>query len=353
VNSDFDLTITDQHTSLLGSFDYKKELTFETINAAFFAENLFQLTDRFAITPGLRIEYIENRVFGTIDKPIMGVALTVPNTVRNVILTGIGTEYKTTETTNLYANFSRAFRPVTFSELTPSATTDSIDQNLEDASGYNIDFGFRGTFFNALTFDIGAFYLFYDNRIGTITKDGKNLRTNIGASVSQGIESFVELDVLKLAALDKKYGNLKLFSNVAVIDARYTRWDDPDALIDASKDFSGNYVENAPRNINRFGLTYKYNRFSFTYQFNQVSSVFTDALNTEKPNSKATIGKLDGYTLMDISATYLINGKYNIKAGVNNLMNEKYATRRSGGYPGPGILPGNGRTFFVSIGAKF
>jgi Fe(3+) dicitrate transport protein len=353
VNSDFDLTITDQHTSLLGSFEYKKELSFETMNAAFFAENLFQLTDRFAVTPGIRIEYIENRVFGTIDKPIMGVALTVPNAVRNVILTGIGTEYKTTETTNLYANFSQAFRPVTFSELTPSATTDSIDKNLEDASGYNIDFGFRGTFFNALTFDIGAFYLFYDNRIGAITKDGKNLRTSIGASVSQGIESFVELDVLKLAALDKKYGNLKLFSNVAVIDARYTRWDDPDALIDASKDFSGNYVENAPRNINRFGLSYKYNRFSFTYQFNQVSSVFTDALNTEKPNSKATIGKLDGYTLMDISATYLINGKYNIKAGVNNLMNEKYATRRSGGYPGPGILPGNGRTFFVSIGAKF
>ena len=323
------------------------------MNAAFFAENLFQLTDRFAVTPGIRIEYIENRVFGTIDKPIMGVALTIPNTVRNVILTGIGTEYKTTETTNLYANFSQAFRPVTFSELTPSATTDSIDKNLEDASGYNIDFGFRGTSFNALTFDIGAFYLFYDNRIGTITKDGKNLRTNIGASVSQGIESFVELDVLKLASLDKKYGNLKLFSNVALIDARYTRWDDPAALIDASKDFSGNFVENAPRNINRFGLSYKYNRFSFTYQFNQVSSIFTDALNTEKPNSKAITGKLDGYTLMDISATYLINGKYNIKAGVNNLMNEKYATRRSGGYPGPGILPGNGRTFFVSIGAKF
>ena len=156
-----------------------------------------------------------------------------------------------------------------------------------------------------------------------------------------------------LVSLDKKYGNLKLFSNVALIDARYTRWDDPAALIDASKDFSGNFVENVPRNINRFGLSYKYNRFSFTYQFNQVSSIFTDALNTEKPNSKATTGKLVGYTLMDISATYLINGKYNIKAGVNNLMNEKYATRRSGGYPGPGILPGNGRTFFVSIGAKF
>ncbi|MFM7666864.1 MAG: TonB-dependent receptor family protein [Bacteroidota bacterium] len=352
-NSDFDLTIVEQHSSLFGNFDYKKDLTFETNNAAFFAENLFQLTDQLAITPGFRVEYIENRAFGTIDKPITGIALTVPNSVRNVLLAGVGSEFKTTKTTNIYANFSQAFRPVTFSELTPSATTDSIDQNLKDASGYNIDFGFRGSLFEAITFDVGAFYLFYDNRIGTISVNGKNLKTNIGASVSQGIESFIEIDVFKLASLDKKLGNLKLFSNVSFIDARYTRWDDPAALLDTTKDFSGNYVENAPRNINRFGFTYKYNRFSLTYQFNQVGSVFTDALNTEIPNSKATIGKLDDYSLMDISATYLINGKYNIKAGINNLTNEKYATRRSGGYPGPGILPGNGRTFFFSIGAKF
>jgi hypothetical protein len=26
---------------------------------------------------------------------------------------------------------------------------------------------------------------------------------------------------------------------------------------------------------------------------------------------------------------------------------------RAGGYPGPGALPGDGRTFFISVGAKF
>jgi Fe(3+) dicitrate transport protein len=323
------------------------------MNAAIFAENLFQLTDRLSITPGLRFEYIQNRVFGTIDKPLMGIALNVPNTVRNVLLAGIGAEYKTTEATNIYANFSQAFRPVTFSELTPTATTDSINQNLKDATGYNIDFGYRGTLFEAINFDLGAFYLFYDNRIGTISVNGRNLKTNIGSSASKGIESFIELDILKLTNLNTTFGSLTLFTNIAIIDARYIRWDDPAGLVDESKDFTGNYVENAPRNINRFGIAYKRKRFSFSCQYNQVSSIYTDALNTEVANSKATIGKLDGYSLLDISATYLINGKYNIKAGINNLTNEKYATRRSGGYPGPGILPGNARTFFLSIGAKF
>jgi Fe(3+) dicitrate transport protein len=37
---------------------------------------------------------------------------------------------------------------------------------------------------------------------------------------------------------------------------------------------------------------------------------------------------------------------------VNNLLDKNYATRRAGGYPGPGILPGEGRTFYVSLGIK-
>lgn len=353
VHSDFDLEVVSRQTSTLGSFDYRRELNFTTRNGAAFVENMFQLTKRLSVTPGVRLEYINSGAFGTIDRPTIGVPIAVPNQIRTVILAGVGAEYKATKSSNVYANFSQGFRPVTFAEFTPVATTDSIDSNLKDASGYNIDFGYRGTIKEFLTFDVGAFYLFYDNRIGTISVNNRNLRTNIGASVSKGIESFIELDVMRIFTKKSKVGNLKLYANVALIDARYTRWDDPAALIDSTKDFSGNFVENAPRTINRFGLTYKYNRFSLNVQLNQVGEVYTDALNTELPNAKATIGKISGYQVMDLSGTYLINGKYNVKAGINNLTDERYATRRAGGYPGPGLLPANGRTFYFSIGVKF
>jgi len=39
-----------------------------------------------------------------------------------------------------------------------------------------------------------------------------------------------------------------------------------------------------------------------------------------------------------------------LKTGVNNLSNEHYFTRRAGGYPGPGLLPADGRTFFATVG---
>jgi len=352
VNSDFDMSIVQQQSSLNGSFDYKKDQQYGTQNAAFFVENMFQLTKKLSITPGARVEYILSSAKGFIDKPEIGDTLRVANQSRNVVLGGLGAEYNISKNTSFYGNFSQAFRPVTFSELTPGATTDSINQNLRDANGYNIDFGFKGFVLGALNFDLGAFYLFYDNRIGTINVNGKNLKTNIGASVSKGIESFVELDVFSLIK-NTELGSLKLFANVAWIDARYTRWDDPASTLDSTKDFTGNYVENAPRNINRFGLSYKYKRFSATFQLNQVGEVYTDALNTEKSNAKATIGKIEGYKVLDVTCTYFINGKYNAKLGVNNLTNEMYATRRSGGYPGPGLLPGNGRTIYFSIGAKF
>jgi Fe(3+) dicitrate transport protein len=156
-----------------------------------------------------------------------------------------------------------------------------------------------------------------------------------------------------LISLNLKHGQFKVFANIAFIDARYTRWDDPAGQTDPSKDFSGNFVENAPRNINRFGITYKKNGFSLTTQWNQISSVYTDALNTVSPNSKATIGKLDGYHVLDLSVSYLINEQFTLKGGLNNVTNEQYATRRSGGFPGPGILPGSGRTGYLSIAAKF
>lgn len=35
--------------------------------------------------------------------------------------------------------------------------------------------------------------------------------------------------------------------------------------------------------------------------------------------------------------------------GVNNLADAVYFTRRAGGYPGPGAMPADGRTAFVTL----
>lgn len=346
--TDFDLSIT----SLQNQQEFAAHLNFGTQNIAAFAENMFQLTPKLSVTPGIRYEWISNTANGFINTSSTGL-LEMQERNRILILLGIGAEYQVGKTANIYANFSEAYRPVTFSELTPAATTDNIDPNLKDASGYNADLGFRGSLFkNALKFDVGVFQLFYNNRVGTISLNNTPYRTNIGASLSQGVESYIELDVMKLMPQFSNLG-LSVFGNYSYIDARYTRWDNPALVNDPNLTLVGKRVENAPQHMLRTGLTLKYRGFSSCLQYNYVSAVFTDAANSILANASSTTGQLPAYQIIDLNMTYQWAGIYQLRAGVNNLTNATYATRRAGGYPGPGILPGNARTFYLAIGLRF
>jgi Fe(3+) dicitrate transport protein len=103
----------------------------------------------------------------------------------------------------------------------------------------------------------------------------------------------------------------------------------------------------------RTGMTIAFNTFSITGQLSYVDDSYADANNTITPTANAQNGMIPAYSVIDLTAIYKYSAKLNIKAGINNLENNKYFTRRAGGYPGPGALPADGRTFFISVGAKF
>ena len=46
-------------------------------------------------------------------------------------------------------------------------------------------------------------------------------------------------------------------------------------------------------------------------------------------------------------------GNYSINGGVNNLLDKSYFTRRTDEYPGPGIIPAVGRSFYIGFKASF
>jgi Fe(3+) dicitrate transport protein len=355
--SDFDLSIEGR---------FVRDLDFTTENVAVFAENQFKVTDKFSVTPGVRYEYIQNTGEGRFGIS-GGTDIAFPNKTisRSQPLFGLGLEYKF-RTTNIYANITQAFRPVLFSDLTPPAVTDVIDPNLKDASGFNADIGFRGTFKNYLNFDFSIFYLSYNNRIGGIRQFVNNdptqgtfiYRTNLGETVNKGIEGFANLNITRIFDIEKPYGNLDFFASVSFIDSRYTDFrifSTPSApsFTITETNISGNRVENAPRYIHNFGLSWTNNNISATAQYRISGRIFTDANNTTTPSANGVTGILDNYRVFDLSTEYKFLKNYNIRAGINNLFDEEYATRRSSGYPGPGILPGEGRTFYISIGAKF
>ncbi len=213
--------------------------------------------------------------------------------------------------------------------------------------------GYRGKVANYLQFDVSGYYLQYNNRVGTVTvtnpagttPSSYRLITNVGASTSKGIEGYIEFNPVR-AFTKSPVADLILFGSYGYTNAQYSG-NHKDAATKGKK------VENAPEHILRSGITAGYKGLLLTGQVSYVSTTYSDANNTEIPTANAQNGLIPSYTVTDLTATYKFSKGLNVRAGINNVMDERYFTRRAGGYPGPGALPGDGRTFFLSVGAKF
>lgn len=346
-------TGTDYDVTVIG--DFLRDIEFDSKNAAIFVENIFRLNEKLLIIPGIRFEWLEGKASGRNGYSSTGAELRLQDVTRSrsFLLAGIGAEYHLTSGTEFYANYSEAYRPIQFANLQAPPTTDVIDPELKDADGYNVDLGYRGKVKDFLQFDVSGFLLQYNNRVGTVTVTDNSttpastyrLVTNVGASTSKGFEGYVEFNPVK-AMTNQTYFDLMVFGSYGYTDAKYSG-DHKDASTKGKK------VENAPEHIFRGGVSTGYKGFLLTGQFSSTSSFYSDANNTEKVSANGNVGLIPSYSVVDLTASYKFSKNLSVKTGINNLLDERYFTRRAGGYPGPGALPGDGRTFFVTLGAKF
>lgn len=328
---------------------WPENMNFYTTNIAPFLENTFYIGKRLSVTPGIRFEYLstiangywENEAGDSADETVT--AKNQKNT-RTFVLGGIGFQLKINETSNIYANYSQSYRPITYSDLTPFGTIAKIDPKLKDASADNADLGIRGSVKNILNYDISFFYINYKNKISIIEKQNDTttylFRTNVGAAEHKGIETYIELNILDGIIETGKAGKLSVYNSLAYIDARYV-----------SGDFAGKMVEYAPTLIERCGLNYSIKRFALNFQYSYNGKAFSDPSNTNY-SQDALIGLIPAYSVMDLSASYKIK-KFQLKFGVNNLLDKHYFTLRTGEYPGPGIIPSIGRMLYAGLSATF
>lgn len=326
---------------------FPRAIKFVSNNIAGFIENIIRVTDKLYLIPGTRYEWLEGAASGrngiSNGNPILLQNIT---RARSFLLSGIGSEYHLGKSTEFYANISQAYRPIQFANLQAPPSTDIVDPNLKDAKGYNADLGFRGKIKSYVQFDISVFYLKYNDRIGTLTPLGKNYRliTNVGASNSKGFEGYAEFNPIRAFTYSNTMDCI-LYASYSYTDARYSA-NHKDANTKDKK------VENAPANIIRAGISMSVKAFQLSAQISKVGESYSDANNTIQPSVNGNIGLIPSYAITDITSTYKLSKNCSLKAGINNLMNVSYFTRRAGGYPGPGALPADGRNFFITVGAK-
>ncbi len=334
------------------------DFRFPNRNYSAFLENIFVITPNFTLTPGVRYEYISTASEGFFQQisydgagNVVGRLRKEEQRVRNraFVFFGIGASYTPSESMELYANLSQNYRSITFSDLRIVNPNFVVDPNIQDERGYNADLGLRGNYKGLIYYDLTLFYLRYNNQIGLLLKSDQpplfvpyRFRTNIADSRTYGVETMIEADLYGLLFGYTPSTSLSIFSNIAVLDARYINTDEPS--------IRNRKVELVPPITVRAGATARHKAFQTTFQLSYIGEHFTDATNAVR-TATAVNGIIPAYWVMDISARYQFNW-FQVEAGINNLTDNFYFTRRAESYPGPGIIPSDGRSVYLTLGVQ-
>ncbi len=336
---------------------YKNQSNYKypNLNFAVFGENIFRLSQKFSLTPGFRFENIKTQANGfyrRINQDLAGNILldqNIPEQItknRNLILLGIGLSYKPKNRIEFYGNISQNYRSVTFNDIRTASPSFEIDDNITDEKGYTSDIGIRGQINDKVTFDANVFGLYYDDKIGEYaTSNAKNQefrrRGNLGTAVTYGFETMFDWSLSKTFFKENENFNWNIFSNIAVTDSEY--------LTSEIAKIKGNKVEFVPLFNIKTGTGIGYSNFMTSLQFTYLSSQFSSANLTERNNVNNGIsGQIPAYYVADISISYKFN-HFKIESGITNFTNNSYFTRRATGYPGPGIIPSDNRTFYATL----
>ncbi len=112
----------------------------------------------------------------------------------------------------------------------------------------------------------------------------------------------------------------------------------------------GKKIELIPELTFKTGLTFKYHdKLSSSLLFSYTSQQFTDATNEKGPVPSAVIGVIPSYYVVDFGVSYEFTSNLKVEAGINNLTDNRYFTRRADGYPGPGIIPSDARSVYMTL----
>jgi Fe(3+) dicitrate transport protein len=310
-----------------------------------------------SVTPGIRFEYIHTTAdgyYGNIYRDLAGNIIEITKTEedlvngRHFILAGIGVSYKPTQAMDIYGNISQNYRSITFSDMRIANPSSVIDPNLQDEKGYSIDLGIRTEQTRFYNYDVSLFYLNYDNRIGEVQFYDENNRVlrrrgNIGQAIIQGIEVYGEANLLGIVYPAQNYWSGIIFNNIALIRSTYNRSE--------ITGVRGKDVEFVPAVNWKSGLRIGYRELKASFQYTYLSGQYADATNAPEGDVSAVVGNIPAYAVMDVSVSYRLK-KFKAEVSVNNLADQMYFTRRATGYPGPGILPSDGRSFFLTLQVK-
>ncbi len=327
--------ITDRSVGEPGSAGNRVE---ETYALALWLRESIEI-GRFTVIPGLRYEHLDQRHRDFQDPSSNGSASL------DLWGGGLGLTYDASEQVVLFGGVFRGFSPPS-----PRAT---IKDGLREESSISGEAGLRWSDpERGAALEATAFYTAFDDLIviDNIGGAGTGESANVGEVTTYGLELSGEADAglaLGWSLRNPWWAALTLTNAELDGDANST---DAESLFAGGKD--GNDVPYVPEVTFSLGTGIERGPLSVQAAMFYVDETFTTASNTEESfnvdgTPDARFGKTDSYVTVDLSASYALNDRVSLLAGVQNLFDEEFIVSR---HP-HGARPGRGR--FVYTGLEF
>lgn len=279
-------------------------------SVAAFVMNRFEITERFAVTPGLRVEsYSQKRedIIPTVQSD---------RTTNTEVLPGIGATYQLIPEAQLYGGVYRAFSPAA-NEVALEGTQ---DQQLDGERSVNYELGVRGAV-DRVSYELTGFYMDFDNQVVTGNSDPNLSQSNAGETKHYGLEAALGYEL---------GGGFSVDTNLTWVP--YSRFE--------TGENSGNRLPYAPKFLANVALNYTQGKFSSSLTAHHRGEQYGDETNLEEIPSDAAGGiwggEMPSYTVYDLFAQYQLSEQLRVRGAVKNLTDKLYITGlRQGIYVGP------------------
>jgi len=272
--------------------------------------NRIQISDRFALTPGVRLEtYKQERRVITDGNATAG-------TSNTEFLPGVGGTFTLNPSAQLYGGVYRAFSPATNGVALDGLT----DQLLEAERSTNLELGARGTR-GAFDYEVALFRMDFRNQVVTGNSDPTLSQSNAGETLHQGAE----------VALGYRLApGLGLSGNVTWVPV--SRFE--------SGENEGNRIPYAPRFLANVALDFQAGPLRSNLLVHHRGEQFGDPTNLREIPANAAGGiwggLLPAHTLLDLTVDWQATRSLSLFGALKNLTDERYITGlRQGIYVGP------------------
>lgn len=275
-----------------------------------YAQSRIQLTDDFAVTPGLRVESYEQK------RTILTQNGDSAKTSNTELLPGVGATYELTANAQLYGGVYRAFSPASNGVALDGLT----DQQLDGERSVNYELGLRGTV-GAANYEVSAFYMDFANQVVTGNSDPNLSQSNAGKTEHTGMEFLFGYNLGAGFRLDT--------------NATWVPTSEFKTGVNA-----GNRLPYAPKVLANVALSYSADAFSVALTAHHRGEQFGDPTNRIDIPANAAGGiwggLLPAYTVYDLLAQYTAFEGFTVYGSVKNLTDKQYiAGLRQGIYVGP------------------